>query len=125
MLTTIWTFIQPYVSNVFVWIILALIIACGVQTTRYYISNNEVILLTVKLDAANDKLAMQKVEFEKLKALADAQDIKLKQAYKDNIEIEKLHAKTMERIISSRLPDTASCEDVAKWARDIAKRRSK
>lgn len=125
MLTTIWTFIQPYVSNVFVWIILVLVIACGIQTTRCYMKNTEITILTVKLDAANDKLAMQKAEFEKLKLLADAQDVKLKQAYKDNIEIEKQHAKTVENILKTRLPDTASCDDVAKWAREIAKKRSK
>lgn len=125
MWTIIWKFIEPYVTNVFVWIILVLVVIAGVQTVRVSIKSTQIEVLTVKLDAANDKLATQKVEFEKLKALADAQDNKLKEAYAENVEIEKTHAKTVAEIIKSKLPDTASCEDTAKWAREIARRKNK
>lgn len=121
-LTIAWNFVKPYLSNVFFWIILALVIAVGVQSFRCYVKDNKITVLDTKLTAANDKLASQKAEFDKLKLFADAQDAKLKQAYIENREIEQRHAKTIETIMKSELPDTASCEDTAKWARDIARR---
>ena len=123
MWTIIWTFIKPYVSNVYVWAGIALCVALAVQTGRCHIKDLKIEAVTVKLDAANERLASQKAELEKLKALADAQDKKLAQAYKENAEIAKAHARNIEAIIKSELPDSASCEDTAKWAKEIAKRR--
>lgn len=125
MFTIAWNFVKPYLSNVFFYIIAALVIAVGVQSFRCYVKQNKVDILTVQLISANDKLASQKAEFDKLKVFADAQDAKLKQAYADNAEVEKRHAKTIETLMKSRLPDTASCDDTAKWARDIARSKNK
>ena len=123
MWTIIWKFIEPYVTNVFVWIILALVVACTVQTVRLSSANTTNEILTVKLTAATEKIASQKAEFDKLKLMADAQDAKLKQAYEENAEREKEHAKVIADIVKSKLPATATCDETAKWARAIARRK--
>jgi fructose-1-phosphate kinase PfkB-like protein len=123
MLTIIWNFVKPYVSNVFVWVGLVLIIALAVQTFKCYTKDNKIQVLSVQLTGANDKLVMQDAEFKKLKLIADALDGKLKTAYEENVAIAKANAKSIEAIINSELPDTASCEDTAKWAREIARRK--
>jgi predicted secreted Zn-dependent protease len=125
MFTIAWTFIKPYLSNVFFYIIAGLVIICAVQTGRCYVKSNQIEILTVKLTAANDKLAIQATEFQKLKAMADALDVKLKTAYAENAEIAKAHAKNIEELLKSRLPATATCDDAAKWAKDIARRKAK
>lgn len=123
MFTVIWTFIKPYVSNIFVWIIVALIAISVTQTVRLTWEKKDNEILTVKLTAAIDKLAIQKVEFEKLKIFADAQDAKLKLACQENVDMQKAHQKKIATILKSRLPATATCEDAAKWARDIVRGR--
>ena len=123
--TIAWNFVKPYLSNVFVWIILALVIIAGVQTFRCYTKDNKIEVLTVKLTAATDKIATQEAEFAKLKAMADAMEGKLKTAYAENVEIAKAHAKTISDMLKSRLPATATCDEAAKWAKDIARRRGK
>lgn len=125
MFTIAWTFIKPYLSNVFVWIILALVIVAGVQTFRCYTKSNQIEILTVKLTAANDKIAQQVSEFVKLKAMADAMDGKLKQAYAENVQIAKAHAKVVSDILKTRLPANATCDEAATWAREIARRKNK
>lgn len=122
MWTIIWTFIKPYLSNVFFYVIAGLVVICVVQTGRIYIKDNQIALLTVKLTAATDKLVSQDAEFKKLKALADATDLKLKEAYAENAEIAAMHEKQIKEILKSRLPATATCDDTAKWAKDIARR---
>lgn len=123
--TIAWNFVKPYLSNVFVWIILVLVAATGVQTFRCYTKDNKIEVLTVKLTAATEKIATQQAEFVKLKALADAMDNRLKTAYAANVEIAKAHAKTIAEILKSRLPATATCDEAAQWAKDIARRRGK
>jgi uncharacterized protein with PIN domain len=125
MWTIIWNFIKPYVSNIFVWVILTLVIIAGVQTARVFFKDTVISSLKKDLEIANIKLAAQQVEFTKLKVMADALDIKLKTAYAENVEIEKRHAKTIEVILTSKLPETATCEETAKWAKEIARRKSK
>jgi hypothetical protein len=123
MFTIAWNVIKPYVSNVFVWVILILGLVATVQTIRCTIKDKTIQTLEAKLTGANDKLALQAAEFTKLKTLADALDGKLTLAYKENVAIAKANAKTIEAIINSELPDTASCEDTAKWAKELARRK--
>ena len=125
MLTVILNFIKPYLATVFIWLSIALAIVSATQTVRCSFKDVEISLLSTKLLAANEKLLSQGKELEKLKLLTDEQNARLADAYAQNIAIEKRHAKTIEDILKSRLPDSASCEDTAKWARDIARRRTK
>lgn len=117
-----WELIKPYFSNVFIYIIIGLVAVCVVQTTRCYLKDANIAVLTAELTTAKDKITAQVVEFQKLKAMADAVDAKLKDAYTKNDELAKTHAKDIDKLIKSKLPPTASCDDVAKWARDIARR---
>lgn len=123
MFNTILTFVKPYLSNVFFYIIVALIIAVITLSVMLNIKTFKITLLETQLTAATDKLATQKAELDKLKLLTDEQKVKLTKAYEENLEIDKRHAKTIALILDSRLPDTASCEDTAKWAKDLARRK--
>ena len=123
MFNTILAFVKSYLSNVFFYLIAALVIAVITLSVMLNIKAFKIALLETQLIAATDKLATQKVELDKLKLLADEQKIKLTKAYEENLEVDKRHAKTIALILSSRLPDTATCEETAKWAKDLARRK--
>lgn len=116
-----WAILKPYLTDITVWIILTLLIFSGIQTVRVSTTAAKVKILTLELVATNDRLTVQDAEFKKLKAMAEALDTELKVAYAENAEIARLHAKGVEEMLKSRLPKTATCEDVAKWAKDIAR----
>lgn len=123
MFNTILAFVKPYLSNVFFYIITALVIAVVALSIMLNIKAFKITLLETQLAAVTEKLATQKVELDKLKLLADEQKSKLAKAYEENLEVDKRHAKTIALILGSRLPDTATCEDTAKWAKDLARRK--
>ena len=126
MLAIITSFISKYMSNIYVWAIGILLLIVLTQTVRLRLQGAENSVLKGKLEVQAIELASHHTEFVKMQELAKNQEVKLQEAYKENAAIQKAHAKNIERILTENtLPENAGCEDVAKWARDIAKRRGK
>lgn len=126
MFTIIWTFIKPYVQNVCTWVVIGLLVLVLGQTLRLRLLQAQYEVVQGKIETQAKEIESHHTEFVKMQELAKIQDAKLHAAYAENIEIQKRHAKNIERILTENtLPDTASCDDVAKWAKDIARRKDK
>ena len=120
---SMWQLIKPLLSDIRVWVIFILAIIAASQFFMITVKNAELAVVQSRLDVANNKIAIQDSQFQKLKIIANALDAKLKDADKENAKLAEEHAKKVDEILKSKLPATASCEDVVKWARDIARRK--
>lgn len=97
----------------------------GVQTVRLTMAQKDIATANEKIAKQDVLLAANKGELEKLKVKGEELSQRVVDSNVAIQKIERRHTDDLKKILAehSKLPANATCDDVAAWAREIARRK--
>ena len=117
-------FINQYVIYILGTVILSLVVICGMQHLRLVMLQKDLLVAQELVKNKETLLAINKSAMDQLKTDSDSLRQRVELSGLEIQKIERKHAEDLKKILTDNvLADDANCDDVAKWARDIARRK--
>lgn len=117
-------FLSQYAVYILGTLAVILIAFAGTQTVRLKMCQKDLAASQAQIAEKAVVIAVNKAVMEKLTADAAGLQKRIEDSGVEIQKIERKHAEDIKKLLTENvLAEDASCDDVAKWAKDIARRK--